>query len=164
MGRGRAEAARQLNGTAGSGEGRSAGAVSGGSADAFGLDYKMRLRQPHGEQSQQRRRRRRGKAGQRAERAAHRARVMFAVLVGRAVRFTMSAQQRQQTPLGAIDLAMGTALRPERLGEVKAKVDRHQRVEGERKEAEPRGPDPASPLSRSHSGAPAIGDVGAERF
>jgi hypothetical protein len=29
-------------------------------------------------------------------------------------------------------------------------VDRHQRVEGKRKEAEPRGPDPASPLSRSH--------------
>jgi hypothetical protein len=36
-------------------------------------------------------------------------------------------------------------------------VDRHQRVEREREEAESRGPDPASPLSRSHSGAPALG-------
>jgi hypothetical protein len=35
-------------------------------------------------------------------------------------------------------------------------VDRHQRVERERKKAEPRGPDPTSPLSRSHSGAPAL--------
>jgi hypothetical protein len=36
-------------------------------------------------------------------------------------------------------------------------VDRHQRVEREREEAESRGPDPASPLFRSHSGAPALG-------
>jgi hypothetical protein len=36
-------------------------------------------------------------------------------------------------------------------------VDWHQCVEREREEAEPRGPDPASPLSRSHSGAPALG-------
>jgi hypothetical protein len=36
-------------------------------------------------------------------------------------------------------------------------VDRHQRVEREREEAETRGPDPTSPLSRSHSGAPALG-------
>jgi hypothetical protein len=36
-------------------------------------------------------------------------------------------------------------------------VDRNQRVEREREQAETRGPDPASPLSRSHSGAPALG-------
>jgi hypothetical protein len=36
-------------------------------------------------------------------------------------------------------------------------VDRHQRVEREREEAEARGPDPASPLFRSHSGAPTLG-------
>jgi hypothetical protein len=44
-----------------------------------------------------------------------------------------------------------------RLREIEGKVDRHQRVEREREEAESRGPDPASPLSRSHSGAPALG-------
>ena len=57
----------------------------------------------------------------------------------------MSAEQRQQTPLGAIDLGVGATLvrRLERLGEVEGKVDRHQRVEREREEAEPRGPDPA---------------------
>src|SRR5205085_5251253 len=84
---------------------------------------------------------------------------MFAVLVGRAVRLTMSAEQRQQTLLGAIDLEMGAALlrRLERLGEVEGNMDRHQRIEREREEAETRGPDPASPLSRSHSGAPALG-------
>jgi hypothetical protein len=43
-------------------------------------------------------------------------------------------------------------------------MHRHQRVEGEREEAEPCGPDRAPPLPRSHSGAPAFGDVGAERF
>ena len=159
MGRGRAEAARQLNRTAGSGEGRGAGAVSGGTAGAFGLDYGIRIRQPRGAQDQQRRRRGRGKAGQGAERAAHRARVMFAVLVRRAVRFTMSAEQRQQTLLGAADLEVGAALprRLDRLGEVEGEVDRNQRVEREREQAESRGPDPASPLSRSHSGAPALG-------
>ena len=158
MGRGRAEAARQLNRTGGSGDGRGARAVSGGSAGAFGLGYEMRCRQPHGEQGQQRRRCGRGKAGESAERAAHRARVMFAVLVGRAVRFTMSAEQRQQTPLGAADLDVSAAVlrRLERLGEIEGDVDRHQRVERERKEAESRGPDPASPLSRSHPGAPAL--------
>jgi hypothetical protein len=84
---------------------------------------------------------------------------MFAVLVGRAARFTMSAEQRQQTLLGAGELDVGAALlrRLERLGEVEGKVDRHQRVEREREEAEARGPDPASPLSRSHSEAPALG-------
>ena len=152
MGRSRAEAARQLNRTAGSGEGRSAGAVSGGSAGAFGLDYGRRLRQPQGEHSQQHRRRGRGKAGQGAECAAHRAGAMFAVLVRRAIRFTMSTEQRQQTLLDAANLEMGAALlrRLERLGEIEGKVDRHQRVEREREEAETRGPDPASPLSRSH--------------
>ena len=157
-GRNRAEAVRQLNRT-GSGDGRSAGAVRGGSADAFGLDYGMRCRQPHGEQSQHCHRRGRGKAGQSTERAAHRACVMFAVLVGRAARFTMPAEQRQQTPLGVITLDLGAAVlgRFKRLGEVEGKVDRHQRVEREREEAEPRGPDPASPLSRSHSDAPALG-------
>ena len=64
---------------------------------------------------------------------------MFAVLVGRAARFTMSAEQRQQTLLGAIDLDVGAALvrRLERLGEVEGKVHRHQRVEREREEAKP---------------------------
>ena len=78
---------------------------------------------------------------------------MFAVLVGRAVRFRMSAEHGQQTPLGAAGLDVGAAVlrRLERLGEVEGKVDRHQRIEREREKAEPRGPDPASPLSRSHS-------------
>jgi hypothetical protein len=34
-------------------------------------------------------------------------------------------------------------------------VDRHQRIEGECQDAESRGPDPASPLSHSHSVVPA---------
>jgi hypothetical protein len=125
MGRGRAEAAGQLNWTAGSGGGRSAGAVAGGIADAFGLDYEMRRQQPDGEQIQQRRRRGRGKAGQGAERTAHRTRMVFAVLVGRVVRFTMSAEQRQQTLLGAADLDINAAMlrRLERLGEIEGKVD-----------------------------------------
>src|SRR5258708_29059474 len=91
------------------GDGRSAGAVSGGGADALGLDYRMRCRQPLGEQGQQRHRRGWGEAGQGAERAAHRAHVMFAVLVGRA-RFTMSAEQRQQTLLGAAGAELGPPL------------------------------------------------------
>jgi hypothetical protein len=84
---------------------------------------------------------------------------MFAVLVGGAVRFTMSAERRQQTPLGAADPGMNAALvlRLERLGEIEGKVDRHQRVERKREEAETRGPEPASPISRSHSGAPVGG-------
>ena len=41
-------------------------------------------------------------------------------------------------------------------GEVEGKVDRYQQVESERKEAEPRGPEPASPLCPSHLGAPAV--------
>ena len=159
IGRGRAEAARQLNRTAGLGDWGSAGTVSGRSAGAFGLGYEMRRREPHGGQCQRRRRRGRGKAGQGAERAAHRACVMFAVFAGCAVRFTMSAEQRQQTLLCAAGLDVRAAMlrRLDRLGEIEGKVDRHQRVERERKEAESRGPDPASPLSRSHSGAPALG-------
>jgi hypothetical protein len=84
---------------------------------------------------------------------------MFAVLVGGAVSFRMSAEQGQQTPLGAAHLGMNAALvlRLERVGEIEGEVDRHQRVEREREEAETRGPDPASPMSRSHSGAPALG-------
>jgi hypothetical protein len=35
-------------------------------------------------------------------------------------------------------------------------VDRHQRVQGEREEAEPRGPGPASPLPHSHLVTPAV--------
>ncbi len=131
MARDRAEAAGHRGESAGSGEGGSAGAVSGGSAGAFGLDYGMCCRPPHGGQSQQRDRRRRGKAGQRAERAAYRARVMFGVLVGRAARFTMADKQHQQTPLGATDLDVGTALvrRLEYLGEAEGKMNRHQRIE-----------------------------------
>jgi hypothetical protein len=109
MGRGRAEAARQLDKTAGSGERRSAGAISGGSADAFGLDYGMRRRQPGRGWERQCCRRRRGDGGQRANRAAHRARVMFAVFFGLALRVTMSAEQRQQLPFAVIDLGVGAA-------------------------------------------------------
>jgi hypothetical protein len=88
---------------------------------------------------------------------------MFAVLVGRAVRFTMSAEQPQQTLLGAADLNVRAAMvrRLDRLGEVEGEVHRDQRVERERKEAESRGPDPASPLFRSHSGRAGVG--GAEQ-
>jgi hypothetical protein len=89
---------------------------------------------------------------------------MFAMIVGRVVRFGMSAEQRQQTLLDAPDLEVGDLevgdamlRRLERLGEIEGNVDRHQRVEREREEAESRGPDPASPLSRSHWGAPALG-------
>ena len=41
-------------------------------------------------------------------------------------------------------------------GEIEGKVDRHQRVQGEREEAEPHGPGPASPLPHSHSVTPAV--------
>jgi hypothetical protein len=92
--------------------------------------------------------------------------MMFAVAFGLAVRVTMSAEQRQQLPFTVVDRGVGATLmrRLERLGKVKGKMHRHQRVEGEREEAEPCGPDRAPPLPRSHSGAPAFGDVGAERF
>jgi hypothetical protein len=85
--------------------------------------------------------------------------MMFAVLVGGAVRFRMSAEQRQQMPFRTADLGMNAALvlGLEHLGEIEGKVDRHQRVEREREEAETRGPNPASPISRSHSGAPVGG-------
>jgi hypothetical protein len=78
---------------------------------------------------------------------------MFVVLIGLAIRVAMSAKQRQQRPFGITDLYVGTAqmCRLEGLGEVEGKVDRHQRVEDERKDTESRGPDPASPLSHSHS-------------
>jgi hypothetical protein len=118
----------------------------------------MRGRQPNREWDRQCRRRGRGEGSQGAERAAHRARVMFAMIAGRAVCFRVSAEQRQQTLLDAADLEVGDAMlrRLGRLGEIEGKVDRDQRVEREREEAESRGPDPASPLSRSHWGAPAL--------
>ena len=78
---------------------------------------------------------------------------MFVVLIGLAIRVAMAAEHRQQRPFGITDLGVGTAQmrRLERLGEVEGKVDRSQRVEGERQDAEPRGPDPASPISHSRS-------------
>ena len=78
---------------------------------------------------------------------------MFVVLIGLAIRVAMAAEHRQQRPFGITDLCVGTAqlYRLERLGEVEGKVDRHQRVEGECQDAEPRGPDPASPISHSRS-------------
>jgi len=86
---------------------------------------------------------------------------MFVVLIGLAIRVAMPGKQRQQRPFGITDLCVGAAqvCRLERLGEVEGKVDRSQRVEGERQDAEPRGPDPASPLSHSHSVVPANGDL-----
>ena len=85
--------------------------------------------------------------------------MMFAMLAGFVIRRSVSDEQCQQMPFDATGLGVATVLarRLERLGEVEGHVDGHQRVEGERKQAEPRGPDPASPLSRSHSGAPALG-------
>ena len=82
---------------------------------------------------------------------------MFVVLIGLAIRVAMAGKHRQQRPFGITDLCVGAAqlCRLERLGEVESKVDRHQRVEGERQDAEPRGPDPASPLSHSPSVVPA---------
>ena len=78
---------------------------------------------------------------------------MFVVLIGLAIRVAMAGKHRQQRPFGITDLCVGAAqaCRLERLGEVEGKVDRHQRVEGEREDTESRGPDPASPLSHSHS-------------
>ena len=151
---------QQLRVTAGSGGGRSAGAVSGWNAGAFSLDYEMRRRQPRRERDRQRRRTGWRQAGQGAERAAHGTRVMFVVLIGLAI-VAMPGKQRQQRPFGITDLGVGAAqaCRLERLGEVEGKVDRSQRVEGERQDAEPRGPDPASPLSHSHSVVPANGDL-----
>jgi len=161
MCRGRVERGRRLIGMAGSGEGRSAGAVSGWSACAFSLDYEMRRRQPGRERDGQRRRTGWRQACQRAERAAHGTRVMFVVLIGLAVRVAMPAKQRKQSPFGITGLGVGATqmCRLERLGYVEGKVDRHQSVEGERQDAEPRGPDPASPLSHSHSVLPANGDL-----
>ena len=80
--------------------------------------------------------------------------LVFVVLVGRTLRFTMAAEQRQQTMLGTTGLLIcGMPRRRERLGKVERQVDRHQRVDGERQEAEPRGPNRASPTPRSHWGS-----------
>ena len=82
---------------------------------------------------------------------------MFVALIRLPIRVAMAAEHRQQRPFGITDLGVGTAQmrRLERLGEVEGKVDRNQRVEGECQDAEPRGPDPASPLSHSPSVVPA---------
>ena len=78
---------------------------------------------------------------------------MFVALIRLPIRVAMAAEHRQQRPLGTTDLCVGTTqvCRLERVGEVEGKVDRSQRVEGERQDAEPRGPDPASPISHSRS-------------
>ena len=85
--------------------------------------------------------------------------MMFAVLVGVTVRVTMSGEQRQQTlsDITGPDSDTTQMCRLKRLGEVEGKVDRYQQVEGERKEAEPRGPYPSSPRPQSHPVTPAQG-------
>jgi len=129
--------------------------VSGGNAKALGLNYEMRCREVSGRRTRQRRRCRRHERGKGTERAANRARVMFAVLVGLSVRVPVSAEQRQQAPLGIIDLSVGAALRRFKgFSDIEGEVDRHQRVEDERKETEPGDPDFAPP--RPHPHAPPI--------
>ena len=85
----------------------------------------------------------------------------FAVVVGFAADMTVADEQRQQMPFGAAGLSVGVRApvvrRRERLGQVEGNVDRHERIEHEREEAEPRGPDPASPTSHSHADTAAIG-------
>jgi hypothetical protein len=87
--------------------------------------------------------------------------VGVAVVVGFAADMTVADEERQQMPFGATGLSVGVRApmvrRGERLGQVEGNVDRHERIEREREQAEPRGPDRASPLSCSHSGAPALG-------
>jgi len=115
----------------------------------------MRRRQRGGRRERQRWRRCQDEAGERVERTAHRTRVMFVVLVGLAVRLTISADQRQNMALGIFTLGVSAALRrPEHLGEVESKVDGDQRVKGEREEAEPRGPNTASPPPHLNSDRP----------
>jgi hypothetical protein len=60
--------------------------------------------------------------------------MMLAVLVGLPVRSMMSAEQREQLPLGTIFSDRSTAVHPGLEGSVKVegKVDRHQRVESKR--------------------------------
>ena len=83
---------------------------------------------------------------------------MLAVLVGLPVRLTVSGEPCEQMPFGVIDLGMSAALgRLEGLGDIESKVNRHQGVEGECQEAEPRGPDPSSTRPHSHPVAPAQG-------
>jgi hypothetical protein len=64
-------------------------------------------------------------------------------MIGPAVPRAMPHQQGQQAPFGAVGRSGYAVLprcRSKRLGEIEGEVDRHQRVEGERKEAEPYGP------------------------
>ena len=83
---------------------------------------------------------------------------MFAVLFGLPVRMTVPAEQRQELPFWPFDLSVGAALRRlEGFGDIEGEVDRDQRVEDERGEAESRGPDPASPRPHSHPVTPAKG-------
>ena len=84
--------------------------------------------------------------------------MVFATLVGLAVRVTMSAEQRQQMlfDITGRDAGAAQVCRLERLSEAEGQVDRHQRVEHECKEAEPRGPNPASPHCPSHVGSPTV--------
>ena len=81
----------------------------------------------------------------------------FAVVVRFAADMTVADEQRQEMPLGAggVCVSMGAPMvrRGERLGQVEGDVDRYERIKRERKQAEPRGPDRASPLSRSHTNA-----------
>jgi hypothetical protein len=83
--------------------------------------------------------------------------VAFAVVVRFATGVAMADKQRQEMPVGATGLGVRVSApmvrRGERLGQVEGYVDRYERIKRERKQAEPRGPDGASPLSRSHTGA-----------
>jgi hypothetical protein len=83
---------------------------------------------------------------------------MFAVLVGFPVCAMVPAEQSQQLPFWRFYLSVGAALRRlEGLADIEGEVDRDQRVEDEREEAESRGPDPASPYPHSHPVTPAKG-------
>jgi hypothetical protein len=75
--------------------------------------------------------------------------LVFAMLVGWTLRFMMSDEQRQQMPFGTTGLIIHDVPRGrERLGKVERQMDRHQRIDGERQQAEPRGPHPLSPTPR----------------
>jgi hypothetical protein len=56
--------------------------------------------------------------------------MMLAVFVGLPVRAMMSAEPREQMPLGTIRCDLSAAVRrgPEGSGKVEGKVDRHQRI------------------------------------
>jgi hypothetical protein len=86
--------------------------------------------------------------------------VAFAVVVRFAAAMTVADEERQEMPVGASGVCVSVSAPmvrwTQRLGQVEGNMNRHERIEREREEAEPCGPDRASPLSRSHSDAPAF--------